>query len=70
MKLFPRNASVILRFSKDKYQLLDANFLRLYIDASEAKEQKTVQIKYDNLPVGVEVDRIYPNRLEFLLIKE
>ena len=70
MKLFPRNASVILRFSKDKHQLLDANFLRLYIDASEAKEQRTVQIKYDNLPVGVDVERIYPNRLEFLLIKE
>ena len=70
MKLFPRNASVILRFPKDKHQLLDANFLRLYIDASEAEEQKTVQIKYDNLPVGVKVERIYPNRLEFLLIKE
>jgi len=70
MKLFPRNVTISLRLPKDKYQLLKTKFLRLYIDASELEEQKSIQIKYDDLPAGVKVERIYPNRLEFLLIKE
>ncbi|MEC9209158.1 MAG: hypothetical protein VX762_01900 [Bacteroidota bacterium] len=70
MKLFPRNVSVTLRLSKDKYQLLKTNFLRLYIDASKLGEQKTIPIEYDNLPEMVKLERIYPNRLEFFLIKE
>lgn len=70
MKLFPRDVSVTLRISKDKYHLLKTNFLRLYIDASKLGEQKTLTINYENLPEGVKLERIYPNRLEFLLIKE
>ena len=70
MKLFPRDVSIALRLPKDKYQLLKTNFLRLYIDASELGEQKTIPIKYDNLPERVKIERVYPNRLEFLLIKE
>ena len=70
MKLFPRDVSVTLRLSKDKYQLLKTNFLRLYIDASKLGEQKTMPIKHDNLPETVKLERIYPNRLEFFLIKE
>ena len=70
MKLFPRDVSIALRLPKDKYQLLKTNFLRLYIDASDLGEQKTIPIKYDNLPARVKIERVYPNRLEFLLIKE
>ena len=70
MKLFPRDVSVTLRLSKDKYQLLKTNFLRLYIDASKLGEQKTIPIEHDNLPEMVKLERIYPNRLEFFLIKE
>jgi hypothetical protein len=70
MKLFPREASVTLRISKNKYHLLKTNFLRLYIDASKLGEQKTLIINHENLPEGVKLERIYPNRLEFLLIKE
>lgn len=70
MKLFPRDIDVTLRLPKDKYQLLETNFLRLYIDASRLAEQSTILVNYDNLPERVRVERIYPNRLEFLLIKE
>ena len=70
MKIFPREASVTIRISKDKYHLLKTNFLRLYIDASKIEEQKTLTINYENMPEGVKLERIYPNRLEFLLIKE
>ena len=70
MKLFPKEASVTIRISKDKYHLLKTNFLRLYVDASKIGEQKTLTINYENIPEGVKLERIYPNRLEFLLIKE
>ena len=70
IKLFPSSVSVTLRLPKHKYQILKTNFLRLYIDASELGEQKMAAIKYDNLPANVKLERIFPNRLEFLLIKE
>ena len=70
MKLFPRDVSVTLRLPKDKYQLLKTNSLKLFIDASELGEQKTIAVKYDNLSENIKLERIYPNRLEFLLIKE
>tara|TARA_B100000902_G_C27302081_1_gene913402 strand:- start:1339 stop:2319 length:981 start_codon:yes stop_codon:yes gene_type:complete len=70
MKLFPRDVSVTVRLPKNKYQLLETNFIKLYVDASEIEEQHTIQIRYDNLPTGVKIQRIYPNQLEFLLIKE
>lgn len=70
MKLFPRDISVTLRLSQDKYHLLKTNFLKLYVDASKLGKQKTLRIAYDNLPEGVKIERLYPNRLEFLLIKE
>ncbi len=70
MKLFPRDVSVTIRLPKNKYQLLETNFIKLYVDASEITEQHTIQIRHDNMPSGVKIQRIYPNQLEFLLIKE
>jgi len=70
MKLFPSNVSVTLRFPKDKFQLFKTDFLRLYVDASEVLDAKLINVQYDNLPEGVKVERLSPNRLEFLLIKE
>ena len=70
IKVFPRDVRVTLRMSKDKYQLLKLDFLNLYIDASICDGEKTIPIYYDNLPASVKVVRIYPNQLEYLLIKE
>ena len=70
IKLFPKNVDVALRLPKDKYQLLKTDFLKLYIDASTIRDKRTIPVKYDNLPATVKVERIYPNHLEFLLIKE
>ena len=70
LKLFPKNVSVTFRLPKDKYKLLETDFLKLYIDASDIVEKKTIPIRYDNLPEWVKLERIYPNHLEFLLIKE
>ena len=70
MKLFPKDVNVTLRLPQNQYQILKASFLKLYIDASKLKEEETVAVDYDNLPEMVKIQRIYPNRLEFLLIKE
>ena len=70
IKIFPSNVSVTLRFPKDKFQLSKTDFLRLYVDASESFEQKLLSIKYDGLPEGIRIERVTPNNLEFLLIKE
>ena len=70
MKLFPREVNVTLRLPKDQYQLLKGNLFKLYIDASILEEHKLLEIKYDNLAANVKVERIFPNYIEFLLIKE
>lgn len=70
MKLFPREVSVTLRLPKDQYQLLKGNLFKLYIDAASLKEQELLEIHYDNLLANVKIQRIFPNYLEYLLIKE
>ena len=70
MKLFPREVSVTLRLPKDQYQLLKGNLFKLYIDAASLKEQQLIEIHYDNLLADVKIQRIFPNYLEYLLIKE
>tara|TARA_B100001250_G_scaffold81365_1_gene67028 strand:+ start:22724 stop:23704 length:981 start_codon:yes stop_codon:yes gene_type:complete len=70
MNLFPKQVNVTLRFPKDKYQLLQGNLFRLYIDASNFVEHKTLEVQYDNLSANVKIVRISPNFLEFFLIKE
>ena len=70
MKLFPKDVDVTLRLPKNKFQLLKTDLLRLYVDASEIGGQRMIPVRYDNLPQGVKVERLYPNHLEFLLIKD
>ena len=70
IKLFPSNVDVTIRLPKDKHQLVKTNFLRLYIDGSNLVDKRLISVSYDNLPATVRVERIYPNYLEFLLIKD
>ena len=70
LKLFPGSINITLRLPKDKYSLLKTDFLHMYIDASDISEQNTLEVKHDNIPSFVKLERIYPKRLEFLLIKE
>lgn len=70
VKLFPSHVSVTLRMPKDKYSILKTNFIRIYIDASKLEENKMAIIEHDILPEMVKLERIYPDHLEFLLIKE
>ena len=70
LKLFPGTINITLRLPQDKYNLLKTDFLHMYIDASDISDQNTLEVQHDNIPSFVKLERIYPKRLEFLLIKE
>ena len=70
LKLFPRKVNVTLRLPQDKYSLLKTEFLRIYIDASDISDQNTLRVICEKTPSFVKLERIYPNQLEFLLIKD
>ena len=71
IKLFPQTVQVTLRAPKDKYSMLQTDFLTLKVDASFiSNENSTLDIEVENLPSFIQLLRVYPSRLEFLLIKE
>ncbi len=70
MKIFPREVKITLRIPKEKYQFLKFNTLNLYVDASKCIEGKSISVNYESLPDFVKIIRIYPNELEYILIKE
>ena len=71
IKLFPERVQVTLRAPKDKYSMLQTDLLTLKVDASLiSSENSTVDVEVENLPSFIQLQRVYPSRLEFLLIKE
>jgi len=71
VKLFPEVVQVTLRAPKDKYSMLKTDFLNLTVDASLIdSENRTLTVEVENLPSFIQMQRVYPSRLEFLLIKE
>ena len=71
IKLFPEKVQVILRAPKDKYSMLHTDFLSLKVDASLiSSENSSLDVEVENLPSFIKLQRVYPSRLEFLLIKE
>jgi hypothetical protein len=71
IKLFPEVVQVTLRAPKDKYSILQTDFLNLSVDASLIDSEKTtLTVEVENLPSFIQLQRVYPSRLEYLLIKE
>jgi len=71
IKLFPEVVQVTLRAPKDKYSMLQTDFLNLSVDASLIDSEKTtLTVEVENLPSYIQLQRVYPSRLEYLLIKE
>ena len=71
IKLFPEVVEVTLRAPKDKYSMLQTDFLTLTVDASLiAEENRTLTVEVESLPSFIQLQRVYPSRLEYLLIKE
>ena len=71
LKLFPNFVTATVRLPKDKYNLLKTDFLNITVDASELDENtKRLKVQINNLPSFVKLERLYPQEVEFLLIKD
>ena len=71
LKLFPEVVQVTLQAPKDKYSMLQTDFLKLQVDASLISEDsRTLAVEVEDLPPFIQLQRVYPSRVEFLLIKE
>jgi len=71
LKLFPKVVQVTIQAPKDKYSMLQTDFLKLQVDASLiSEESRTLAVEVENLPSFIQLQRAYPSRVEFLLIKE
>ena len=71
IKLYPNLVQVTLRAPKKKYSMLQTDFLKLNVDASLiSSKNSTLEVEVENLPSFIKLQRVYPSRLEFLLIKD
>jgi YbbR domain-containing protein len=71
IRLFPELVQVTLRAPKDKYSMLQTDFLKLKVDASLISDQnRRLEIEVENLPSFIQLQRVYPSSVEFLLIKD
>ena len=71
LKLFPNEISATIRLPKSKYNFLKTDFLNITVDASELDENtKRLKVQINNLPSFVKLERLYPQEVEFLLIKD
>jgi hypothetical protein len=69
--LFPNEISATIRLPKNKYNFLKTDFLNITVDASELDENtKRLKVQINNLPSFVKLERLYPQEVEFLLIKD
>jgi len=71
IRLFPELVQVTLRAPKDKYSMLQTDFMKLKVDASLISDQiRTLEIEVENLPSFIQLQRVHPSSVEFLLIKD
>lgn len=70
LKLFPSNVIITLRVAKENFSLLETDFIDVFVDANRLINQKYLEVQFEKLPNGVKIERIYPNQLEYLLIKD
>lgn len=71
IKLFPDEVIVTLRLPKDKYNLLKTDFFKAEVDLEDIDiGAKFLDVNINNLPSFIKIERIYPQQVEFLLIKD
>ena len=71
IKFFPENVAVTVRAPRDQYLLLQTDFLNTEVDAAEMSSgNNTVEVLINNLPSSIKLQMVYPERVEYLLIKE
>ena len=71
IKLFPDVVNITLRVSKEKYNVLQTDLLKAVVDMSQfSYENDKLEVEVINLPSFVQLERVYPSSIEFLLIKD
>jgi hypothetical protein len=71
VKFFPENVAVTVRAPRDKYLLLQTDFFNAEVDATQmSSENNTLDVLINNLPSSIKLQMVYPERVEYLLIKE
>ena len=60
-----------VRAPRDKYLLLQTDFFNAEVDATQILlENNTLDVLINNLPSSIKLQRVYPERVEYLLIKD
>ena len=71
IKFFPDVVDITLRVSKEKYNVLQTDLLKAVVDMEKFSYQNDkLEVEVINLPSFVQLERIYPSSVEFLLIKD
>ena len=70
-KFFPESVAVTIRAPKHKYTLLQTDFFNVEVDANHMSfDMSTLEVMVRNLPSYIQLKMLYPERVEYLLIKE
>ena len=71
VRFFPENVAVTVRAPRDKYLILQTDFFNAEVDATQmSSENNTLDVIIKNLPSSIKLQMVYPERVEYLLIKE
>ena len=70
IKVFPSKVFVKLKISKKHYHLFSEDDFTIELNAEKMKSDvDLIYVEVNNLPSFIEIDRIYPEKVEYLLIK-
>ena len=62
---------ITIRLPKEKYSIFKSDIFNIEVDGDHMfKNNSTLEILVSDLPSYVRLERLYPDRVEYLLIKE
>ena len=71
VRIFPDNIMVAVKLPKEKYSIFNADNFNLEVNGDHMfEDNNTLEVLVSNLPSYVRLERLYTNRVEYLLIKE
>ena len=71
VRIFPDNIMVAIKLPKEKYSIFNADNFNLEVNGDHMfEDNNTLEVLVSNLPSYVRLERLYTNRVEYLLIKE
>ncbi len=71
VKLFPETIEVTVRAPREKYLLLKTDFFNAEVDLIQmSSKNNSLDVSINNLPSDIKLQMVFPERVEYLLIKE